>query len=279
MTRKAAGGLSAIDEGLKAKLMTRAGRELYLRFGPETLVKCGFCHVDDGVSWVLYHLPTNVLLPHLVHFAVLGLVTSEGVGGWECKRWRWRVLVGAAALFLMDIYGVVGLEQKVDVNGPAPLGLFWVMRVLRTLGLCLFDAVVAGVLWASATNRFLIFGSAGGDEETIKKRNMEMLNQSNVALQTAQTKLRAANVIRNAVVRDRALRQVEDGYWREVMEVERREGLGGGAGMEGVWEDEEVQAAMAKAYGQGAIDVRRMRREAEGFVRGVTGHLDNVANG
>ena len=57
------------------------------------------------------------------------------------------------------------------------------------------------------------------------------------------------------VVRDRVLLGVEDSYWREVVEVEAREGLGGGAGMDGVWEDEDVQAALARAYGQGTIDV------------------------
>ena len=243
------------------------------------MVNCNFCTIDDEVSWVLYHLPTNVLLPHLLHFLAVGMATSSGVGGWEVGRWRGRALVVAAALVVLDLYMLIGFEQSIDVNGPAPMGLFWVMRVLRPLLLCAFDALLAAVMWASATNRLVMLGNGDVDEEGVKRRNMEMLNRSNVVLQTAQTKLRAANVTRNTVVRDRVLQKVEDAYWRDVTEVEGREGLGGGAGMEGVWEDEDVQAALARAYGQGAIDVGRMRREAEGFVTGVTSGLENGAAG
>ena len=272
-------GLSALDEGLRGKLTTRAGRELYLRFGTETMVNCRFCSVQDELSNVLFHSPTNVLLPHLAHLGVLGVAMSEGISGFDVSRWRARALLGALGMVLVDLYMLLGFEYVVDVNGPAPIGLFWIMRVMRPLVLCVFDGVVAGVVWASATNRLVMFGEPAMDEEGVKRKNTEMLNSSLMSLQTAQTKLRAANVARNAVVRDRVLKQVEDVYWRDVNDVEAREGLGGGTGMEGVWEDEDVQAAMARAYGQGAIDVRRMRGEAEGFVRAVTGHLDGNGPG
>ncbi len=242
-------------------------------------MNCTFCTIDDELSYVLYHLPTNVLGLHLLHFLAVGMATSSSAGGREVGRWRGRALLGAAMLALGDLYMLMGFEQRVDVNGPAPMGLFWVMRVLRPLTLCGFDALLAGVLWAGATNRLLMFGGGSVDEESVKRRNMEMLTRSNVVLQTAQTKLRAVNVVRNAVVRDRVLQRVENGYWKEVTEVEGRQGLAGGPGMEGVWEDEDVQAALAQAYGQGAIDVGRMRREAEGFVRGVTGGLETGGAG
>ena len=279
LARKNAGGLSELDEQLRTKLTTRVGRELYSRFGPWTITQCNFCSVDDGFSYVLYHLPTNVVLLHLLNFLVVGMATSEGVGGFEVGRWRGRALLGSVALLVADLYAVIGFEQRVDVNGSPSMGMFWVMRVLRPLVLCLFDAGLATVLWASSTNRLVMFEGGSVDEESVRRRNVETLSRSNVVLQTAQTKLRAANVVRNAVVRDRVLKRVEDGYWMEVVEVEGREGLGGGVGMEGVWEDEDVQAALARAYGQGAIDVSRMRREAEGFVRGVTGGLENVPAG
>ncbi len=66
-----------------------------------------------------------------------------------------------------------------------------------------------------------------------------------------------------------ALKTTDDAYWREVVTME------GTDGMQDVWEDEEVQAAMARAYGSGTIDVARMRREADGFVRNVTKGLEN----
>ena len=48
-----------------------------------------------------------------------------------------------------------------------------------------------------------------------------------------------------------------------------------GGGMdESVYEDEEVQAAIAMAYGSGGIDIAGVRREAEGFVRHATRGLE-----
>ena len=85
----------------------------------------------------------------------------------------------------------------------------------------------------------------------------------------AQTKLRAVHVARNAVVRNTTLKDTDDAYWRDVVTME------GMDGMQDVWEDEEVQGAMARAYGSGTIDVGRMRREADGFVRNVTKGLEN----
>lgn len=184
-------------------------------------------------------------------------------------------------LAALDLGVTVGWDGgRVDVNGQPPLGLYWIGRVVRPLILCLFDALVAGVLWASVTGRLLVFSGGVVDGEVVRRKNAEMLGKSTLLLQTAQTKLRAANVARNAVVRDRVLRGVEDRYWRDVSEVEARNGLGGGdAGVEGAWEDEDVQKAMAKAYGQGSIDVRSMRKEAEGFVRAVTQHMDGQSGG
>ena len=160
------------------------------------MVDCGFCNVDDGVSWVLFHMPGNVLLPHLLHFLAVGMATSETVGGWEVGRWRLRALVGAGALGFLDGYLLLGYDQAVDVNGPPPLGMFWVMGIMRPVVLCLFDVLLAGVLWASATQRLLMFSGPTLNDEEARRRNMEMLNGSNVTLQTAQTKLRAANVVR-----------------------------------------------------------------------------------
>ena len=107
------------------------------------------------------------------------------------------------------------------------------------------------------------------DPETARRRTHELLTASNIALQMVQTKLRAVHVARNAVVRSTSLKDTDDAYWRDVVTME------GMDGMQEVWEDEEVQAAMARAYGNGTIDVSRMRREADGFVRNVTKGLES----
>jgi hypothetical protein len=87
-------------------------------------------------------------------------------------------------------------------------------------------------------------------------------------------------VARNAVVRDDGLKHRDDAYWAEVVADE--DGVAGGSGAaaegqalpRGIWDDEDVQAAIARAYGTGTIDVERVRKEADAFVRGVTQGLD-----
>lgn len=83
-----------------------------------------------------------------------------------------------------------------------------------------------------------------------------------------QTNLRAYNIARNAVVRNESLKAADDEYWRTVVAVE------GDQGDESVFDDDEVQAAVSRAYGNGSFDVAAMRKEAELFVRNATKGLD-----
>lgn len=46
-----------------------------------------------------------------------------------------------------------------------------------------------------------------------------------------------------------------------------------------IYQDEEVQAAIARVYGMGGVDVPRARREAGAFVDGVTRGLENGGAG
>ena len=159
-------------------------------------------------------------------------------------------------------------NPKVDGNMPAPDGLFWRAALVRPLVLCLFDVLLAFFIYASATNRFLLFVSSAEHDPAVAKRQRElMLNQTNLSLQMAQTKLRAFAMARNAAVREPRLKAADDEYWRAVVSME------GPAGAEGVWEDEDVQAALARSYGSG-MDVARMTREADSFVTNITQGLD-----
>lgn len=134
--------------------------------------------------------------------------------------------------------------------------------------LCLFDALLAFLMYASATNKFLLFVSSAQNNPAVAKRQREeTLNQTNVSLQMAQTKLRAFAMARNASVREPRLKAADDEYWRAVVSME------GPVGGEGVWEDEDVQAALARSYGSG-MDVGRMTREADAFVTNITQGLD-----
>ena len=85
----------------------------------------------------------------------------------------------------------------------------------------------------------------------------------------AQTKLRAFSVARNATVRDQDLKAADDEYWYAVVAME------GPGGRAGVWEDEEVQAAIARSYGNGTFDAAQIGREAEAFVSSITRGLED----
>lgn len=264
-------------------------RKLYLRFGPTTLTSCPFCDPTDSTSYLLYHLPFNLLLPHLFHILVLGLATSTTItSSATASDFRTRSLLGALALLCLDLYLTAIYEPPFMVDTPSsspqqqsqsPTGLFWTASLLRPLILCLYDILLALLIYTSATNRFpfIIFAnpsnSSSSTPEETHRRTAALLTQSNVSLAQAQLKLRALGVARNAVVREPSLKAADDEYWRDVVAMEGLEDLKDENGDE-LLEDEEVQAAMSRAYGNGSIDVRRMRREAEGFVGNVTRGLD-----
>lgn len=260
--------LTPADDLLREKLTSTAIRKLYLRFGPSTILECPFCTPLDASTYLLYHFPKNIVLPHLFNFGVLGLATSATVAGIEASSWRFLILLGAIAVASLDAWVVVRYQPPVDVNMPAPSGLFWIMAVVRPLVLCFYDSVIAFIIYASATNRFLLFGPPK-DPESVRRQTLDYVNKSGFALTSAATKMRAMNVARNSVVRDHNLRSKDDQYWTAVAGLEGNLDISSG-----VWEDEEVQAAVAKAYNSGAVNVEKIKREADAFVKGVTLFMD-----
>lgn len=264
--------LTAADELLQESLTTTAIRKLYLRFGPSTVLHCPFCTPLDPSTYLLYHFPRNIVLPHLFNFGVLGLATSATFSGIEASAWRLYVLVGALLLAGCDAYYVVSYSPNINANMPAPAGLYWVLAILRPLTLCFYDAVVAFIIYASATKRFLLFGGPPRDPKIIQGHITELINKSGMALSSAGTKMRATNLARNAVVRNDDLKRSEDRYWQQVIDHEGPQDL-----HSGVFEDEDVQAALSRAYGSGTVNVEKIRKEADAFVKGVTVGLDQDA--
>jgi hypothetical protein len=232
-------------------------------------LNCSFCHPDDVSSYLLYHVPVNVILPHLAHLVLLGLATSEPLAGPEAGWWRNRCSLAALALAIVDVYMTTSYTPAIDANMPAPAGMFWTARMIRLLAICILDGIIALLIYASATNRFVFTSPTDSDPELMRKKQEQMLAQTNVALQMAQTKLHAFTVARNATVRDQDLKAADDEYWRAVVAMEGPSGTGS------VWEDEEVQAAIARSYGEGAFDVAQVGKEAEAFVSNITRGLED----
>lgn len=214
-----------------------------------------------------------MLLPHLFHILCLGLATAEPVAGFEASRWRTHALLGGLALAGLDIAMTSMYVPVIDPRVSAPAGTFWIASTLRPLALCAFDVAVAFFIYASATRRFLLFSGAGAtsaDPELARRRTEELLTSANLELQLAQTNLRAFSIARNAVVRNPELKAADDEYWRRVVAMEGFDG-----GDESLFDDEEVQAAVSRAYGTGAVNVADMRKDAEIFVKHATKGLDS----
>ena len=234
-------------------------------------MNCSFCHPEDDLSYLLYYLPTNVILPHLIHVFLLGLSTSEALAGFEARQWRKVLSTCAVGLAAVDVYTTASYAPHIDPNMPAPLGAYWQARTLRPLAVCLFDFCAALLIWATATNRLIIFSSSASQDPTqLKRQRDQMLGQANIALQSVQMKLRGYTIARHAIVRQPALKTADDEYWRAVVAME------GPAGVDGVWNDEEVQAAISRALGSGSIDVSRMERDAQHLVSSITAGLEST---
>jgi hypothetical protein len=238
------------------------------------MLNCSFCHPDDPTSYLLYHLPSNVILPHLFHILTIGLATSETVAGYEASTFRHTSLLSGIVLAGLDIFFTTTYAPIIPVSTVAPAGLFWYARTLRFLTLLAFDCILALLIYTSATGRFYLFPALtpSTDPELSKRQTEQLLTQANLSLQSSATNLRAYSITRNAVVRNENLKQRDDQYWKDVVAMESE---GGGIGDESVWEDEEVQRTIARVYGSGNVDVRTVRREAEGFVGMVTRGLDS----
>lgn len=203
---------------------------------------------------------------------------------------RKRIVIPALLLLAIDVYLNTFFAfdpALVSTRSPSPTSLYALLRTVRPLSICLLDVLSALYLWTTNTGRFILFpflsdpnAANTASIDSLQAQTQELVRNSGIALQTVQAKLRAYTVARNTVNRDTSLKAAEDGYWREVTSREAELGVvdEGGAASDNdeIYQDEEVQAAIARVYGHGGVDVPRARREAGAFVDGVTQGLENA---
>lgn len=221
---------------------------------------------------------------------MLGLATSAALTSPLTATSRTRIVIPALLLLALDIYLNTFFSYDptlVSTRSPSPTSLFALMRTARPLSICLMDVLSALYLWTTTTSRFIFFpflsdpnAANNASIDTLQAQTQELVRNSGLALQTVQAKLRAYTVARNTVNRDTNLKAAEDRYWREVTRREA-ELAGNEPGVVGdndeIYQHEDVQAAIARVYGQGGVDVPRARREAGAFVDGVTQGLEHAA--
>lgn len=275
------GLLTDADTLLRDKLTSQAARKVYLAFGPEALTTCQFCSLDNLNTYFLYYLPANILGPHLLHLLILGVATSTYFGGQETARWRTKFTLAGLALAALDIWVVMSYDA-IQSASPAvragqvpPTGLYNIMVHLRPLVFTICDAVCAFVIYLSSTNRFFFKPPSPVEQMD------QAVSAALTAITGANSKLHAANVARNAVVRDKALKSRDDLYWQTVVAAESPRGIESdpsidrGSVVNNIWEEEEVARAMSRAMaGQGGVDLAQLGMNANDFVRGVTEGLD-----
>lgn len=124
--------------------------------------------------------------------------------------------------------------------------------MFRGIAVALADALVAGLLCLSSTNRmFVVPPSAAERMETAMR-----------VLENARAKLHAVGVLRNVVVRDEGLRRKSEAYWRKEGQV-----------MGEVMDEREVVEGVRSAL-SGRIQVARVEEDARKYAEGLTSFQD-----
>lgn len=204
---------------------------------------------------------------------VLGVVTSAQAVGPEAAKWRNKFTIAGLVLAAVDVY-IVATSDSISPTSAAvrtgmvpPSSMYYRIGVLRYLAFAVFDSICAALIYLSATNRFPFLASSASQAELVD----QLASTSSSSLTGASAKLHALSVIRNAVVRDKALKDRDDVYWREVVSMD-----GGGGGPGSIWEEEEVVRAMSRVMaGQGSVDLAQLGVNAGEYVQGITAGLEN----
>lgn len=206
---------------------------------------------------------------------VLGLVTSAPFGGREAARWRNKFTLAGLALAAIDLYvaatydPIQSASLAVRAGQVPPSSFYHQIALLRPLALSIFDGICAGLIYLSATNRFFFTPPSQADQVD------QLVSTSMNSLAGTSSKLHALSVTRNAVVRDKVLKDQDDAYWQTVVATNgENTGIGNGEASN-VWEEEEVVRAMSRAMaGQGEVDLATLGVNATEYVNGVTGGLE-----
>lgn len=246
--------LTPHDTTLKPKLASLDSRLLYLTYGPDVLTHCPFCTSDDPSTYLYYALP-SILLPHILHTFALGLATSTAIAGKHTSRWRSVAAMTGLGLAVSECYLFGSYDWKINARAHRPeeyVHFFWRMRIFRGCAMALFDAIIAGLLYLSSTNRMFVIPPSAAERMETAMRTLE----------NSRGKLNAVGILRNVVVRDEGLRRKTEAYWRKE-----------GVFMEGVMDEREVVEGVRNALGE-SVKVGQVEDEARRYAEGITGFQD-----
>ena len=241
------------DEILRRKFTSLDSRLLYAALGPDVLIDCPFCSGNDGGSHILYlcyALPL-VLIPHLLHLAVLGLASAVStLGRRQASVWRKHVIFAGVVLGLADIWLLA--RHDISVNARALHAsdvdfFYWKMRVMRMLCFAAVDTASGLGIYLTATNRWQLGTDANAQNKT------KLVNH---AIKNIHSKLAIDNVIRTAVSHNSSLLSRFAEYWNGEQKA-----------MQEVYEENDVVNAMKSASD---------RLSVNGFRQDATGYADEI---
>lgn len=243
------GALTGSDNVLRPKIASLDSRLLYFTYGPDVVINCPFCTSDDPMTYLYYALP-SIILPHLLHTFALGLATSSLIAGKYTNRWRSTAAVTGMGLIVSECYLYGSYDWKLNARAHRPeeyVHFFWRLRVYRGTVIALVDAIFAGLLWLSSTNRMFVVPPSAAERMETAMRTLE----------NARGKLNAIGIVRNAAVRDESLRKRTEVYWR-------REGQF----MGDVMDEREVVESVRNALSE-RVQVAKVEDEARKYAEGV----------
>lgn len=250
--------LDSVDEALKSKFVSLESRLLYLVYGPAALAECPFCTSDEPSSYFYYALP-SIMAPHLLHLAILGLVTCSLVSGPEGARWRTWAAIAGVALAALEVWTVGTYNHKQNatalrLNDLEPF--YWRMRTLRYVGFALIDGLLGYAMYLTSTNRWLVI------PPTISER----IEENTRLVEGLRGKLSMLGAMKNTVSRDKGLRERHAAYWVDE-----------GRYMGEIFEDREVVDSMQNALER--VNVEMIETQAGGMADSIVGVMENLRKG
>lgn len=244
------GQLTENDLTLRPKLASLDSRLLYFTYGPDVLTHCPFCLSDEPMTYFYYALP-SIVIPHILHTFSLGVATSTVVAGNYGNRWRGVASVLGLCLAASEMWLFGAYDWKANARkfrSEEYVLWYWRMRIFRGALIATADAIFAGLLWLSSTNRMWVIPPSPAERtETAMK-----------ILEQAKGKLNAVSVMRNVIPRDEGLRRKSEAYWKNEGQVMRE-----------VMGEREVVDSVTNAL-DGRIHVVPMEEGARKYAEAIT---------
>lgn len=164
-----------------------------------------------------------------------------------------------AAIADVSLFHTHDWKYNARATRPQDLQFFyWQMRTARGLGIALIDAGLAGLLWASSTNRLFV----------IPVSSAERLEDITRVMEATRGKLGAVGIVRNVTVRDENLRKRGEAYWKREGEV-----------MGEVMDEKEVVDGLRAALESGRVNVTAIEEEARNYAEDIIGGPDGASAG